>query len=93
MQKMLKQTSVCFDTETTSINPLVAELVGIAFSWETGKGFYVPFPGDRDQAQLLIEVLRPFFEFFRRNEPEALGGVKEFHGSRDHVWVFLRTST
>lgn len=62
MQKMLKQTPVCFDTETTSINPLVAELVGIAFSWEAGKGFYVPFPEERDQAQQLIEALRPFFE-------------------------------
>src|SRR3546814_11113152 len=28
-----------------------------------------------------------------RDETEALGGVKEFHGSRDHVRVFLRTST
>jgi hypothetical protein len=30
---------------------------------------------------------------FRRDEPKALGGVKKLHGSRDHVWVFLRTST
>ena len=62
MQKMLQQPSVCFDTETTSINPLVAELVGIAFSWEAGKGFYIPFPEERPQAHELIEVLRPFFE-------------------------------
>jgi DNA polymerase-1 len=53
---------VCFDTETTSINPIVAELVGIAFSWEAGKGFYMPFPENRDEAQQLIEQLRPFFE-------------------------------
>ncbi len=62
MQKMLQQPSVCFDTETTSLNPLVAELVGIAFSWEAGKGFYIPFPEERPQAHELIEVLRPFFE-------------------------------
>ncbi|RAJ11268.1 DNA polymerase I [Arenibacter echinorum] len=59
---LMKQTSVCFDTETTGLNPLTAELVGIAFSWEAGKGFYVPFPEDREQAQEIIEQIRPFFE-------------------------------
>ncbi len=59
---LMNQTSVCFDTETTGLNPLTAGLVGIAFSWETGKGFYVPFPEDQIQAQELIEQLRPFFE-------------------------------
>ncbi|WP_430965717.1 DNA polymerase I [Spongiimicrobium sp. 2-473A-2-J] len=62
VQNLMKQSSVCFDTETTGINPLTAELVGIAFSWEAGKGFYVPVPEDRDEAQKIIEVLRPFFE-------------------------------
>ncbi|NJB70979.1 DNA polymerase-1 [Saonia flava] len=62
VQNLMKQTSVCFDTETTSLNPIQAELVGIAFSWETGKGFYVPFPEEKDKAQELIEQLRPFFE-------------------------------
>ena len=58
----MKQTSVCFDTETTGIDPITAELVGIAFSWEAGKGFYLPFPENKDEAQELIEQLRPFFE-------------------------------
>jgi DNA polymerase-1 len=58
----MKQNSVCFDTETTSINPLTAQLVGIAFSWEAGKGFYLPFPENQDETQKLIEQLRPFFE-------------------------------
>jgi len=58
----MKQTSVCFGTETTSINPLEAELVGIAFSWSAGKGFYVPFPEGKEEAMVLIEKLRPFFE-------------------------------
>ncbi|MTE26870.1 DNA polymerase I [Winogradskyella ouciana] len=62
VKNLMNQTSVCFDTETTSLNPLQAELVGIAFSWEAGKGFYVPFPEDKNEAQELIEVLRPFFE-------------------------------
>lgn len=62
VQNLLKQTSVCFDTETTGLNPLTAELVGIAFSWEAGKGFYVPIPENKDEAQEIIETLRPFFE-------------------------------
>ena len=62
VKNLLNQKSVCFDTETTGLNPLTAELVGIAFSWETGKGFYLPFPDNKDEAQELIEELRPFFE-------------------------------
>ncbi len=62
MQNAMKQTSVCFDTETTGLNPLTAELVGIAFSWEAEKGFYIPFPEDKAEAQELIGQIRPFFE-------------------------------
>lgn len=62
IQKLLKQNCVCFDTETTGLDPITAQLVGIAFSWTTGKGFYIPFPEEQDEAQNLIEQLRPFFE-------------------------------
>ena len=56
------QPSVCFDTETTGLNPINAELVGIAFSWEKHKGYYVPLPEDSSKAQEVVEKLRPFFE-------------------------------
>lgn len=62
MQNVLKQDAVCFDTETTSLNPLVAELVGIAFSWEPGKGYYIPFPEDKSETRVLLQELKPFFE-------------------------------
>ena len=62
IQQLMKQTSVCFDTETTSLNTFEAELVGISFSWEAQKGYYIPFPEDQDKAQDLIEEFRPFFE-------------------------------
>jgi len=62
IKNLMQQTSVCFDTETTGLNPITAELVGISFSWEAGKGFYIPFPEDKNEAQNLIEQLRPFFE-------------------------------
>lgn len=62
LQNLMKQTSVCFDTETTSLKPIEAKLVGIAFSWEKGKGFYLPFPEDESEAQKFAELTRPFFE-------------------------------
>jgi len=62
LKQLANQQSVCFDTETTGLNPITAELVGIAFSWEIGKGYYVPVPDDSKNAQVLLEILRPFFE-------------------------------
>lgn len=62
IQNLNRQQSVCFDTETTGLNPLTAELVGIAFSWEAGSGFYLSFPEEKEKAQEVIEQLRPFFE-------------------------------
>jgi DNA polymerase-1 len=62
LQNLQNQTSVCFDTETTGLDALHAELVGISFSFEKGKGFYIPFPENQTEAQSLIEKLVPFFE-------------------------------
>lgn len=62
LQNLNTQNSVCFDTETTGIDTLNAELVGMSFSWEKGRGFYVPFPENQDEAQSLIEKFRHFFE-------------------------------
>ena len=62
LQNLLNQSSVCFDTETTALDALHAELVGISFSYEKGKGFYVPFPENQEEAQILIEKFKPFFE-------------------------------
>lgn len=62
MRDLMKQTSVSFDTETTGVNPLTAELVGLSFSWKKGKGFYVPVPENRDEAQQIVNLFLPFFE-------------------------------
>ncbi len=62
LQKLQNQTSVCFDTETTGLDALHAELVGISFSYEKGRGFYVPFPENQKEAQDLINIFIPFFE-------------------------------
>ncbi|PRZ25001.1 DNA polymerase I [Flavobacterium granuli] len=62
LQNLLKQPSVCFDTETTGLDALHAELVGISFSYEKGKGFYLPFPENQTEAKALAEKFIPFFE-------------------------------
>ena len=62
LQNLQNQPAVCFDTETTGLDALHAELVGISFSYEKGKGFYVPFPENQEEAQLLINKFIPFFE-------------------------------
>ncbi|MGC4041090.1 MAG: DNA polymerase I [Flavobacterium sp.] len=62
LQNLANQTSVCFDTETTGIDALNAELVGMSFSWEKGKAFYVPFPENQEEAQALADKFKPFFE-------------------------------
>ncbi|WP_394907537.1 DNA polymerase I [uncultured Mesonia sp.] len=61
IKQMLKQPAVCFDTETTSLNTFEAELVGIAFSWNKNKGYYLPFPEDRQEAKALLDQLEVFF--------------------------------
>lgn len=50
------------DTETTSTNAIDAELVGLSFSVEENKAFYVPVPGNRDEAQKVVEIFRPAYE-------------------------------
>ncbi|PJE39614.1 MAG: DNA polymerase I [Flavobacterium sp.] len=62
LQNLMNQSSVCFDTETTGIDALNAELVGMSFSWAKGEAFYVPFPENQEEAKLLADKFKPFFE-------------------------------
>ena len=62
VKTLLEQKEVCFDTETTGIDTNKAMLVGMSFSIEKSKAYYIPFPEDQEEAQKMIEVLRPFFE-------------------------------
>ncbi|OAD45567.1 DNA polymerase I [Polaribacter atrinae] len=61
LKKLMEQTSVCFDTETTGLKALEVELIGIAFSYEVGKGYYVSFPEDQEETKAILEEFRPFF--------------------------------
>lgn len=50
------------DTETTSTNAIDAELVGLSFSVEEHKAFYVPVPANREEALKVVEIFRPVYE-------------------------------
>lgn len=70
LKNLLQQKSVCFDTETTSLDALQAELAGIAFSWEKSKGYYLVLPEDRTET---LAILEPFKAFFEHTEIEKIG--------------------
>lgn len=50
------------DTETTSISPVDAELVGLSFAVEEGKAFYVAIPAEREKAQTIVNIFKPLYE-------------------------------
>ena len=62
LKKLMQQHSVCFDTETTGLKALEVELIGIAFSYEVGKGYYVSFPENQEETASILNEFRPFFE-------------------------------
>ena len=50
------------DTETTSTSPIDAELVGLSFSVEEHKAFYVPIPANREEALRIVNIFKPLYE-------------------------------
>ncbi len=50
------------DTETTSTNPVDAELVGLSFSVEENKAFYIPIPSNREEAQRIVNIFKNAYE-------------------------------
>lgn len=64
---LLQQKSVCFDTETTGIDPIEAEVVGLSFTFEKGTGYYVyAKEGERE------EVVQDFKAFFENESIEKI---------------------
>ena len=50
------------DTETTSLSPIDAELVGLSFSVKENEAFYVPVPADQGEARKIVDLLTPVYE-------------------------------
>lgn len=64
------QSSFAFDTETTGLDPHDSDLVGMSFSFEAGKAWYVPLDADRDKC---MEVLNKFKRVFENENIEKIG--------------------
>jgi DNA polymerase-1 len=62
IQNMLTYNVVSLDTETTGTDPISAELVGMSFSVAENQAFYIPVPPQREEAQKIVNELRPIFE-------------------------------
>lgn len=62
LEILLKQKQVCFDTETTDIDALHADLVGFSFSYKAREGFYVSVPDDFEEAKKIVEEFKLLFE-------------------------------
>ena len=62
LELLMKQKSVCFDTETDRLDALHANLTGISFSYKAREAFYVATPNNFDDAKKIVEEFRPFFE-------------------------------
>ncbi|WP_302536042.1 DNA polymerase I [Phocaeicola coprophilus] len=62
LQNIVTQSVLSLDTETTSTDPIRAELVGMSFSYAENQAFYVPVPADRSEAQKIVDRFRPVFE-------------------------------
>lgn len=53
---------ISLDTETTSTSPIKAELVGLSFSVEPHKAFYIPIPDNRKEAIKIVNIFKPLYE-------------------------------
>lgn len=61
VEELKKQKAFCFDTETTGLDANEAELVGVAFSFKKGAGYYVPFPDNRKAARVILADFKGVF--------------------------------
>ena len=61
-QELASLNSFCFDTETTGLDANLADIVGLSFSFETGKAYYIPTPASREEAQAVINIFKPVLE-------------------------------
>lgn len=62
LQKLFTSKSFSLDTETTNIEAIDAELVGISFSVKENEAFYVPIPPDFKEAQKIVNEFKQVLE-------------------------------
>ncbi len=60
--KMGDQKNICFDTETTSVEPVKADIVGMSFSFIDAEAYYIPMPENYEEAKNILAEFKPIFE-------------------------------
>lgn len=60
--KLLKEKMICFDTETTGLDPNNSELVGISFAVKSHEAWYIPISENYHEAQKIGQLLKPLLE-------------------------------
>jgi len=75
LQKLIKKKIFSFDTETTSLDPISAKLVGFSFSTSEGVGYYIPFSHDENNNINIKEdkIFTMLNELFRKKELTVIG--------------------
>ncbi|WP_294186129.1 DNA polymerase I [uncultured Sphingobacterium sp.] len=61
-EKLSSLNSFCFDTETTGLDANLADIVGLSFSFENARAYYIPTPADREGAQAVVDIFKAVFE-------------------------------
>lgn len=61
-EKLAQSDRICFDTETTGLDPMEAEITGIAFAINPGQAWYIPLPENADEAQEILKIFAPMLE-------------------------------
>jgi DNA polymerase-1 len=62
IEHLNRQDEFCFDTETDNLDPVEANLVGLAFCYYKGEAYYVPIPADQPEAQAIVNEFKGVME-------------------------------
>lgn len=62
LKKVKEKKYVSFDTETTGVDPLHAELVGMSFALEPGEAYYLPIPANKNEARRITSQFKEILE-------------------------------
>lgn len=75
LKKLMDADEVCFDSETTGLNPQTDTIVGLSFSIQPGEAWYVAMPATRDET---IEVINEFNPFWKNCQILKIGQNLKF---------------
>ncbi len=92
VRRLEQKSAFAIDTETTSIDPNLAELVGISISFNKNEAYYIPIPENPEETRQILQKLQPLLE---NDRIEKIGQnikydmlVFRWHGQQIHGQLF-----